>query len=318
MTLTRARVRVEGIVQGVGFRPFVHALAGRLGLAGLVGNDAGGVFVEVEGAAETVERFLQALAAEAPPLAVIERVTATRLAPTGAEGFAIAPSRAGGERQALVSPDTATCADCLAELADPADRRYRYPFINCTNCGPRFTIVRDVPYDRPATTMAAFAMCADCAREYHDPADRRFHAQPVCCPACGPALALLDRDGRAAEGDPLAGAAARLRDGAVVAVKGLGGYHLAADAASEPAVAALRAPQAPRGQAVRGDGRRPGHRPPPVRGRPGRGGHAGQPAAADRPAAAAALGGGRRAGGATEPLAGGDAPLHPTAPPAAG
>jgi hydrogenase maturation protein HypF len=241
MTLTRTRVRVEGIVQGVGFRPFVHALAGRLGLAGLVGNDAGGVFVEVEGAAESVERFLEALAAEAPPLAVIERVTATPLAPTGIRGFAIAPSEAGGERQALVSPDTATCADCLRELADPADRRHRYPFINCTNCGPRFTIVRDVPYDRPATTMAGFAMCADCAREYHDPADRRFHAQPVCCPACGPALALLDRGGRAAGGDPLEGAASRLRDGAVVAVKGLGGYHLAADAASEPAVAALRA-----------------------------------------------------------------------------
>jgi hydrogenase maturation protein HypF len=241
MALTRTRVRVEGIVQGVGFRPFVHALAGRMGLAGLVGNDAGGVFVEVEGASETVERFLEALAAEAPPLAVIERVTATPLAPTGISGFAIAPSQAGGERQALVSPDTATCADCLAELADPADRRHRYPFINCTNCGPRFTIVRDVPYDRPATTMASFAMCADCAREYHDPGDRRFHAQPVCCPACGPSLALLDRDGTAADGDPLAEAAARLRDGAVVAVKGLGGYHLAADAASEPAVAALRA-----------------------------------------------------------------------------
>src|SRR5829696_8551859 len=241
MGLTRTRVRVEGIVQGVGFRPFVHALAGRLGLAGLVGNDPGGVFVEVEGPAETVERFLAAMAAEAPPLAVIERVTATQLAPTGIPGFAIAPSQAGGERQALVSPDTATCADCLRELGDPADRRHRYPFINCTNCGPRFTIVRDVPYDRPATTMAAFAMCADCAREYRVPTLRRFHAQPVCCPACGPALALLDRDGRAAEGDPLAGAAARLRDGAVVAVKGLGGYHLAADAASEPAVAALRA-----------------------------------------------------------------------------
>jgi hydrogenase maturation protein HypF len=240
MGLTRTRVRVEGIVQGVGFRPFVHALAGRLGLAGLVGNDAGGVFVEVEGAAETVGRFLEALAAEAPPLAVIERVTATPLAPTGAAGFEIAPSRDGGERHALVSPDTATCADCLAELADPTDRRYRYPFINCTNCGPRFTIVRDVPYDRPATTMAGFAMCADCAREYQDPADRRFHAQPVCCPACGPSLALVDRDGRPAGGDPLAGAAARLLAGEVVAVKGLGGYHLAADAAAEPAVAALR------------------------------------------------------------------------------
>jgi hydrogenase maturation protein HypF len=219
----------------------VHALARRLGLAGLVGNDAGGVFVEVEGSAETVERFLEALAAEAPPLAVIERVTATPLEPTGVAGFAIAPSLAGGDRQTLVSPDTATCADCLRELADPADRRYRYPFINCTNCGPRFTIVRDVPYDRPATTMAAFELCADCAREYGDPADRRFHAQPVCCPACGPSLALLDRRAVPADGDPLAGAAARLRDGAVVAVKGLGGYHLAADAGSEPAVAALRA-----------------------------------------------------------------------------
>src|SRR5215207_5398589 len=241
MALTRTRVRVEGIVQGVGFRPFVHALAGRLGLAGLVGNDAGGVFVEVEGAAASVERFLEALAAEAPPLAVIERVTATPLAPTGGRGFTIAPSQAGGERQALVSPDTATCDDCLRELADPADRRYRYPFVNCTNCGPRFTIVTDVPYDRPATTMAGFAMCADCAREYHDPADRRFHAQPVCCPACGPALRLLDADGKPVSGDPVEATATALADGLVVAVKGLGGYHLAADAASEAAVGALRA-----------------------------------------------------------------------------
>jgi hydrogenase maturation protein HypF len=241
MTRVRTRVRVEGIVQGVGFRPFVHALAARLGLAGLVGNDARGVFVEVEGPGEAVERFLQAVEREAPPLAVIERVSASRVPPTGAEGFAIAPSRPGGERQALVSPDTATCADCLRELADPADRRHRYPFVNCTNCGPRFTIVRDVPYDRPATTMAGFALCADCAREYHDPADRRFHAQPVCCPACGPRLRLRDRDGREAGGEALAGAAARLLEGAVVAVKGLGGYHLAADAACEPAVAALRA-----------------------------------------------------------------------------
>jgi acylphosphatase len=157
MTRVRTRVRVKGIVQGVGFRPFVHALAARLGLAGLVGNDAQGVFVEVEGPGEAVERFLRAVEREAPPLAVIEQVSAARVPPTGAEGFAIAPSRPGGERQALVSPDTATCAECLRELADPADRRHRYPFVNCTNCGPRFTIVRDVPYDRPATTMAGFA-----------------------------------------------------------------------------------------------------------------------------------------------------------------
>ena len=237
----RSEVRVEGVVQGVGFRPFVQQLATRLGLAGLVGNDAKGVFVEVEGAPAAVEAFLRALELEAPPLAVVERVTARLLPARGGAGFTIAPSAAGGERQALVSPDTATCADCLRELRDPADRRHRYPFVNCTNCGPRFTIVRDVPYDRPNTTMASFAMCADCAREYHDPADRRFHAQPVCCPACGPALRLLGADGRTLGGEPLAAAAALLLAGRVVAVKGLGGYHLAADAASEPAVAALRA-----------------------------------------------------------------------------
>jgi hydrogenase maturation protein HypF len=237
----RSEVRVEGIVQGVGFRPFVHQLASRLGLAGLVGNDARGVFVEVEGPPAKVEAFLAALEREAPPLAVVERVTARPVAVTGQVGFAIAASEPGGDRRALVSPDTATCADCLRELADPADRRYHYPFINCTNCGPRFTIVRNVPYDRPNTTMGGFAMCADCAREYHDPADRRFHAQPVCCPACGPTLRLAGRDGRSLAGEPLAATASLLRAGRVVAVKGLGGYHLAADAACGPAVAALRA-----------------------------------------------------------------------------
>jgi hydrogenase maturation protein HypF len=237
----RSEVRVEGIVQGVGFRPFVHQLASRLGLAGLVGNDARGVFVEVEGPPAKVEAFLAALEREAPPLAVVERVTARSVPAIGQAGFTIAASEPGGDRRALVSPDTATCADCLRELADPADRRYRYPFINCTNCGPRFTIVRDVPYDRPNTTMAGFAMCTDCAREYHDPADRRFHAQPVCCPACGPALRLTGRNGRPLASKPLVASAGLLRVGRVVAVKGLGGYHLAADAACESAVAALRA-----------------------------------------------------------------------------
>ena len=236
----RTAVRVEGIVQGVGFRPFVYSLATRLGLGGLVGNDVDGVFAEIEGAPEAVKEFLLSLERDAPPLARIERVTATPLAPDGCAVFAIAPSAPDGQRHALVPADTAACADCLAELADPADRRYGYPFINCTNCGPRFTIIGDVPYDRALTTMAGFAMCRRCAAEYHDPADRRFHAQPVCCPACGPRLSLLRPDGTQVLGDPLTIAAGVLRQGQALAVKGLGGYHLAVEAASESAAAALR------------------------------------------------------------------------------
>src|SRR5918992_1533462 len=238
---TRARVRVEGTVQGVGFRPFVYRLAGELGLAGWVLNDERGVLVEAEGALGTVEEFLRRLELDAPPLAAVDRVTAERLAPTRRRGFAVVPSERHGEAHAPVSPDSATCDDCLPGLFDPADPPHRYPFINCTNCGPRFTIVRGVPYDRPLTTMAGFEMCADCAAEYHDPADRRFHAQPVCCPRCGPTLRLVDRDGRDLPGEPLAETARLLRDGAVVAVKGLGGYHLAARADDEAAVAPLRA-----------------------------------------------------------------------------
>jgi hydrogenase maturation protein HypF len=231
----RTAVRVEGVVQGVGFRPFVHALATSLGLTGLVGNDLDGVFAEVEGPAAAVSEFLRRLERDAPPLARIERVTTRAVMPRRSAEFVIAVSDAGsGLRRTLVSADTATCADCLRELGDPADRRYQYPFINCTNCGPRFTIVRDVPYDRPLTTMAPFTMCEPCAAEYHDPADRRFHAQPACCPACGPRLSLGDAQ------DPLQAAAELLVNGRVLAVKGLGGYHLAADAACEPAVAALR------------------------------------------------------------------------------
>jgi hydrogenase maturation protein HypF len=237
----RTAVRVEGIVQGVGFRPFVYSLATGLGLGGLVGNDSDGVFAEVEGAPAAVEAFLRSLARDAPPLARIERITTAAMRPDGTASFSIAPSEAGRPRRTLVSADTATCADCLAELADPADRRFRYPFINCTNCGPRFTIVRDVPYDRPLTTMAGFAMCDRCAAEYHDPADRRFHAQPTCCPACGPRLALLDPAGAARAGPPLQAAADLIRQGKVLAVKGLGGYHLAVDASSEEAAGALRA-----------------------------------------------------------------------------
>ena len=239
----RTSIRVEGVVQGVGFRPFVYSLATRLGLAGWVGNDVDGVFAEVEGPAGQIRHFLAALERDAPPLARVERVSAQPITPDGRAGFAIVASDTSGSRRALVSADSATCADCLRELADPADRRFGYPFINCTNCGPRFTIVRDVPYDRPLTTMAGFTMCAACAAEYHDPANRRFHAQPVCCPACGPRLRLLAGDGTELSGPDgaLAGAVAALAAGRVVAVKGLGGYHLAVDAASEHAAALLRA-----------------------------------------------------------------------------
>ena len=243
----RTSVRIEGVVQGVGFRPFVYSLATRLGLAGWVGNDVDGVFAEVEGPAEHIRDFLAALERDAPPLARVERVSAQPMTPDGRPGFAIVASDTAGRRRALVAADSATCADCLRELADPADRRFGYPFINCTNCGPRFTIVRDVPYDRPLTTMAGFAMCAACAAEYHDPANRRFHAQPVCCPACGPRLRLLAADGTELPGpgggpdDALAGAVAALAGGQVLAVKGLGGYHLAVDAASDKAAALLRA-----------------------------------------------------------------------------
>ena len=236
----RTAVRVEGIVQGVGFRPFVYALASGLGLGGLVGNDADGVFAEVEGTREAIGEFLRRLERDAPPLARVVRVRTRPMEPDGGTGFSIVASAAGGPRQALVSADTATCADCLRELADPADRRFGYPFINCTNCGPRFTIVRDVPYDRARTTMAGFAMCPACAAEYRDPGNRRFHAEPTCCPACGPALALVGPGGDAADGGPLTRAAALLRDGKILAVKGLGGYHLAVDATSEKAAAALR------------------------------------------------------------------------------
>src|SRR6185437_12290293 len=264
--VVRTAVRVEGIVQGVGFRPFVYALATRLGLAGLVGNDLDGVLAEVEGSPSAVREFLAALEREAPPLARVDRVTATPVAVAGTPSpFCIVASETGGRRRTLIAADSATCPDCLRELADPADRRFRYPFINCTNCGPRFTIVRDVPYDRPLTTMAGFPMCERCAAEYHDPANRRFHAQPTCCADCGPRLTLLDQAGKPQDSGPLATpscgqrstisppadaappdgaldlAADLLRQGVIVAVKGLGGYHLAADAASEAAVAALRA-----------------------------------------------------------------------------
>jgi hydrogenase maturation protein HypF len=244
--LTRVRARVDGTVQGVGFRPYVFRLAEELGLGGFVANDERGVVLEVEGDWETVARFLARLPREAPALAAVERVVTTPITPVGVTPFEIARTETGHGADALVSPDVATCAACLDELFDRADRRHRYPFVNCTDCGPRFTIVRGVPYDRPQTTMAGFQMCAACRAEYEDPRDRRFHAQPNACPVCGPSVQLVDasRGGApvAARGDPsVRAAAAALRAGSIVAVKGIGGYHLACRADDEDAVSALRA-----------------------------------------------------------------------------
>ncbi|HEY5160578.1 MAG TPA: Sua5/YciO/YrdC/YwlC family protein, partial [Gaiellaceae bacterium] len=225
----RRRLLVCGVVQGVGFRPFVYGLARVHELGGFVRNDARGVVIEVEGAKERLDLFAAALAEQAPPLARIAAIETSEIEPSGEREFTIAPSAEGGERTALVPADIATCDDCLRELFDPSDRRFRYPFINCTNCGPRFTIVRAVPYDRANTTMASFEMCEQCRREYEDPANRRFHAEPTCCPECGPRLSLgLDE------------AVSLLHQGKIVAIKGLGGYHLACDAADEQAVARLR------------------------------------------------------------------------------
>ena len=196
----RIRARVDGTVQGVGFRPYVYRLAHECRLGGYVLNDASGVLLEVEGDERAVDDFLARLASEAPPLAVVETVSVVPGVPTGESGFSILDSPRGEVANAPITPDTATCDDCVRELLDPGDRRYRYPFINCTNCGPRFTIVRGVPYDRRLTTMAAFTMCPRCQAEYDDPADRRFHAQPNACPVCGPVLTALDPSGRVLDG----------------------------------------------------------------------------------------------------------------------
>ena len=229
LRVERHRFRVTGIVQGVGFRPFVYGLARRHALGGFVRNDGHGVVIEAEGAPAALEAFGAELSSEAPALARVDGVVSEVVPVLGDRAFAIAESAAFAGT-ALIPPDVATCGECLRELFDPRDRRYRYPFVNCTQCGPRFTIVTAVPYDRPNTTMAGFPLCGDCRREYEDPADRRFHAEPIACPVCGPQLSL-----------PLERAIALLRDGSILAVKGLGGYHLACRADDEDAVARLRA-----------------------------------------------------------------------------
>jgi hydrogenase maturation protein HypF len=237
----RRGIRVRGTVQGVGFRPAVYRLASELALGGWVRNDSEGVWIEVEGGPDVLARFVERLAGELPPLGRISELTMVDLTPSGQADFRVVSSTAQETVRAIVPADAAICADCLRELFDPHDRRHRYPFINCTGCGPRYTIVRDVPYDRVRTTMRAFTLCGPCRAEYEDPTDRRFHAEPNACPGCGPRLRLL-RGGAAAAGeDALRGAASELAAGRIVAVKGIGGFHLAVSATDGEAVARLRA-----------------------------------------------------------------------------
>ncbi len=239
--MERWAIVVRGVVQGVGFRPFVFNLAARHQLSGSVRNQTGSLLIEVEGDTPALEQFLAEFAERPPPLAQIENLSWEKRPPRGERGFRVEVSEDDGASPIYVSPDVATCEQCLAELFDPTDRRYRYPFLNCTNCGPRLTIIRAAPYDRSRTTMASFVMCADCRQEYENPTDRRFHAQPIACPACGPQLKLLDAFAQPINcADPILLFAAAIRDGKIGALKGLGGYHLACAASDQRAVEELR------------------------------------------------------------------------------
>ena len=225
---SRYKVAIQGIVQGVGFRPFVYQQALARRLTGYVTNTSHGVDLEVEGEGLELDDFIRTLRQDPPPLSRITSLEFQPLPPRGDSEFTILQSQAQKTRSALISPDVAVCPDCLRELRDPRDRRYRYPFINCTNCGPRYTIIKDIPYDRAKTTMAAFTLCPECSGEYHDPLNRRFHAQPNACWTCGPRMALLDGAGQSIDcEDPIAETARLLREGWIVAIKGLGGFHLA-------------------------------------------------------------------------------------------
>lgn len=256
----RVKIHITGVVQGVGFRPFIYQLANHFGLKGWVLNASDGVWIDVEGAVSQVDGFIRAIPEKAPPRARIENISLEKLEPKGFEKFEIRKSRSEEGKFLLISPDIATCRECVKELFDPRDRRYRYPFINCTNCGPRFTIIEDIPYDRPKTTMKKFPMCPQCEKEYHDPMNRRFHAQPNACPVCGPSLILIKRTGGKGQkerfkdygvegfvegweevrGDPIKEVVKALKAGQIVAIKGLGGFHLACDATNNEAVKLLR------------------------------------------------------------------------------
>ncbi|MEW6051203.1 MAG: carbamoyltransferase HypF [Candidatus Zixiibacteriota bacterium] len=236
----RRRLSVQGIVQGVGFRPFVYRLANELQLAGFVQNDSSGVTIEIEGHPEVLDRFVGRLRSDSPPLSRLTGLSVEHISADGGTTFAIIGSKDALSPQTIIPPDIATCDDCLRELFDPTDRRFHYPLINCTNCGPRFTIVEGVPYDRPSTSMKIFPMCPACAAEYHEPTNRRFHTQPNACPACGPSLTLMDGSGNAIPGDPIDETVRLLRAGKILAVRGVGGFHLACDPTNDTAVSELR------------------------------------------------------------------------------
>jgi hydrogenase maturation protein HypF len=242
MTTVGRRIEIRGIVQGVGVRPWIYRLAMEQGITGHVRNDGMGVTIDAFGSEPTLDTFVHRLETSAPPSAAIRELRWSAILPAPIGTFSILQSEQGVERRVSIPPDLPTCPACVSELFDPADRRYRYPFINCTNCGPRFTITREVPYDRPATTMAPFRMCPDCEDEYRTVGNRRFHAQPNACRACGPRVALVRPDGTVLDcGDPVAAVANAIVAGDVVAIKGLGGFHLVCDATSATAVQTLRA-----------------------------------------------------------------------------
>lgn len=238
--MQRLKLTVKGIVQGVGFRPFIYSLAKKYALNGFVLNNTEGVEIEVEGEPQNLREFIKDIRRASPPISSIEAIEETQLPLFGYKEFVIKESAKKDVSSLLISPDIATCDDCLRELFDPKDRRLGYPFINCTNCGPRFTIIKDIPYDRPRTTMSKFVMCKDCREEYEDPENRRFHAQPNACHVCGPKIFLLDRAGKEIRGNPIKETARLLRQGKIVAIKGLGGFHLACDASNYEAVSRLR------------------------------------------------------------------------------